>query len=55
MKFTKEDLLLFLLWGALCTVIFNIISPYNYIGELLLVFSLAGLGVTIKGYFRNFS
>ncbi|MGE7879743.1 hypothetical protein [Peribacillus muralis] len=53
MNFTREDLLLFILWGALCTVIFNIISPSNYIGELILVFSLAGLGATIKGYFRN--
>ncbi|MBT2667346.1 hypothetical protein J7J00_17860 [Bacillus sp. ISL-4] len=53
MKFTIGDLLLFLLWGALCTIIFNIINPSNYIGELILVVLLAGLGATIGGYFRN--
>ncbi|MGG6361720.1 hypothetical protein ACQ5SI_21170 [Peribacillus frigoritolerans] len=53
MKFTIGDLLLFLLWGALCTIIFIIINPSNYIGELILVFLLAGLGATIGVYFRN--
>ncbi|MFJ7513310.1 hypothetical protein ACIQW7_28460 [Peribacillus simplex] len=49
MKFTIGDLLLFLLWGALCTIIFNIINPSNYIGELILVFLLTGLGATMGG------
>lgn len=53
MRFTIGDLLLFLLWGALCTIIFNIINPSNYIGELILVFLLGGLGATMGGYFRN--
>ncbi|MFS0762221.1 hypothetical protein [Peribacillus phoenicis] len=53
MKFKIGDLLLFLLWGALCTIIFNIINPSNYIGELILIFLLGGLGVTMGGYFRN--
>ena len=53
MKFQIGDLLLFLLWGALCTIIFNIINASNYIGELILIFLLGGLGVTMGGYSRN--
>ncbi|WP_057915334.1 hypothetical protein [Peribacillus muralis] len=53
MKFTIGDLLLFLLWGALCTIIFKLIKPSNYIGELILVVLLAGLGATMGGYLRN--
>ncbi|WP_078415073.1 hypothetical protein [Priestia abyssalis] len=53
MKFTMRDLLFFILWGGISVIIFKIINPSNFIGELILMFLIGGSGSVVGGYFKD--
>jgi hypothetical protein len=53
MGITPKGLLLFILWGGVSALIFQLISPSNLIIQFVLIFFIGAIGAYLGSYLRG--
>jgi len=53
MGLTSKGLLLFILWGGVSALIFQLVSPSNLIIQFVLIFFIGAIGAYLGSYLRK--
>jgi len=53
MRITAKSLLLFILWGGLSVLIFQLVSPSSLLVQCILIFFIGAIGAYLGNYLRS--
>ncbi|BFI99021.1 hypothetical protein [Priestia megaterium] len=53
MGITAKSLLLFILWGGLSALIFQLVSPSSLLVQCILIFFIGSMGAYLGNYLRS--
>jgi hypothetical protein len=53
MGVTAKNLLLFILWGGLSALIFQLVSPSSLLVQCILIFFIGSIGAYLGNYLRS--